>query len=82
MKKGDKIIWDSGFGYDLCIFIEEKAESVFFIDRPIQLKYTTGICKGSEGLLPKREIIPYNEENIKLMNEKYGYVLKYHKRFA
>ena len=69
MKKGDKIIWDSGFGYDIGYFIED-SEKIMYNSYKIEL--VTGVIQ-EETLRSKDEIIPYNIENRIKMTTKYKY---------
>lgn len=67
-KKGDKIIWDSHFGYEIGYFIEDSHNQMY---DSYKVDLITGICQG-EGLRPASEIKPFNEETIKEMSEKYN----------
>ena len=70
--KGDKVIWDSHFGYEIGYFIGEgNQDNTWFID------IRTGICTG-ECWLSKNEIYKYSDELIQKLTEKY----KYEKRFS
>lgn len=68
-KKGDKIIWDSFFGYELGYFIRKSDKYLY---NSYRINLVTGIVEG-ETLRSKDEIIPYNEDTIKEMIKKYGY---------
>lgn len=70
MKKGDKIIWDSGFGYELGYFIEESDHIIY---NTYKVKLDTGITNGKEQLREKQSIILYNIDNYNKMVNKYKY---------
>jgi len=60
----EKVIWDSGFGYELGYLIERKEfESV--------VELCTGITAGNKGLFYNSDIKPYSEELQKLLEIKY-----------
>lgn len=65
--KGDKIIWDSFFGYELGYFICESDKTMY---NSYKLDLKTGIVQG-EALRSKQEVKPFNEETIKEMVKKY-----------
>lgn len=73
MKKGDKIIWDSGFGYEVGFFIGEGNDKMY---NSYRINLVTGSVEG-DSLRSKDEVIPYGKEEIKLMFNKYGYIKKY-----
>jgi hypothetical protein len=68
MKTGDKIIWDSGFGYDLGYFISEDIN----IYNNIRCDMVTGVVHGVNSY-SKSEVIPYIKEKHEEMNAKYSY---------
>jgi len=70
--KGDKVIWDSYFGYDLGIF---QGEGV--TEDTYNIIMETGVVQGSN-CLPKSEIHKYSPEKLKEVSKKYGYT-KYFK---
>lgn len=72
MKEGDKIIWDSDFGYEVGYYIKE---SDFNIYNTYLVNVCTGIVTG-ECMHPKHEIIAYNPKNLAEMQNKYGYEKK------
>jgi len=72
-KKGDRIIWDSGFGYDIGHFVE--VGQVFENNYVVNLK--TGVTRGSNCSFPQSEVHHYSENLIKLLTEKYGYTKKF-----
>jgi hypothetical protein len=67
-KKGDKIIWDSHFGYEIGYFIEDSKHQMY---DSYKIDLITGIVQG-ESLRPSSEIKPYNEETFKEVCEKYN----------
>jgi hypothetical protein len=69
-KQNDKVIWNSGFGYDLGYFIG--IDNNQFNNYIISME--TGIIQGKSSL-EMQEIIPYNDENLSKMIDKYGYEL-------
>ena len=73
-KKGDKIIWDSRFGYDLGYFIGDTNH----MDGAIGIDLVTGSVGGKLFAYPS-EVISYNEETIKEIIKKYGYEKQFKK---
>lgn len=69
MKKGDKIIWDSGFGYEIGYFIEDSEKQMY---NSYKIELVTGIVQ-EETLRSKDEIILYTTENQIKMKNKYKY---------
>jgi len=69
MKKGDKIIWDSGFGYEIGYFIEDSENKMY---NSFKVELITGVVQ-EETLISKDEIIPYTKESQEQMSNKYGY---------
>ena len=74
MKKGDKIIWDSGFGYEIGYFIEDTEKQMY---NSYKIDLITGVVQ-EETLRSKDEIILYTKENQSRMKAKY----KYYKAFS
>lgn len=68
LESGDKIIWDSHFGYELGIFI---GNGIVF-ENIYQVNLTTGRFGGLASF-PQSEIHPYSEELLNLLSQKYGY---------
>lgn len=66
MKKGDKIIWDSGFGYELGTFVKERG----VMHHTSLVNLTTGIVQG-EVSHSISEILPYSREKQHELNVKY-----------
>ena len=70
--KGDRVIWDSHFGYEIGYFIGEGNQyNTWLID------IITGICVG-ECCHSKIEVHKYSDELIDKLTKKYGY----EKRFS
>ena len=71
MKKGDKVLYDSGFGYDVGEFVKNVPEDNFFLYPQVTVKLP--IVNGSlaEGLVDKSCIYPYSEELESELQEKY-----------
>jgi hypothetical protein len=69
MKKGDRIIWDSGFGYEIGYFIEDAEKQMY---NSYKIELITGIVQ-EETLISKDEIIPYTKENQNRMKVRYKY---------
>lgn len=65
-KEGDKVIWDSGFGYDFGTFIGESETQ----DYHYKVNMTTGVVRGQNTYL-KNEVIPHTHDNEMLMIKKY-----------
>lgn len=74
MKKGDRIIWDSGFGYEIGYFIEDSERKMY---NSCTIDLLTGVVQG-ESLRSKDEVLPYTKENQEKMVSKY----KYNKAFS
>lgn len=68
-KKGNKIIWDSHFGYEIGYFIEDSHNQMY---GSYKIDLTTGVVQG-ESLRPSSEVIPYDDKMINEMIKKYGY---------
>ena len=66
-KKGDRIIWDSGFGFEIGRFIEDSEHQMY---GSYKVNLITGVVQG-ESLRPSSEIKPLNEETIKEVSKKY-----------
>ena len=69
MKKGDKIIWDSHFGYEIGYFIGENDNVVY---NTYKVELITGIVTGVTSR-SKHEVIPFTDEALKQMIKKYKY---------
>lgn len=68
MEYGDKVIWDSGFGYDLGYYIR-KDDNIY---NNVRCDMVTGIAQ-REISYSKTEVIPYTEEKHEEMKKKYRY---------
>ena len=69
MKEGDKIIWDSGFGYEVGYFIEDGDKKM---SNTYVIELVTGVEKGRT-YRSKDEITIYTLENQSQMKSKYNY---------
>lgn len=67
-RPNDKIIWDSGFGYEIGYFLSENG--VMYNTYSVEI--ITGICTG-EVSNSINEIKPYSKELIKELSKRYGY---------
>jgi len=72
MKPGDKIIWDSAFGYDLGFYQSDKGVSY----ETCLVKLVTGPAQGKLSV-PKHEVLPYTTQNYKKTAAKYGYTTEF-----
>lgn len=68
MTKGDKIIWDSGFGYEIGYYIEESKYQYY----QHEVDLVTGNVQGIVAH-PMRELRVYTPESIQELTAKYGY---------
>ena len=64
--KGDKVIWDSGFDYEVVTFI---GESNCGEDYSIKCTIVNGV--EAIGSVAKYEVLQYNEQNLNKVKEKY-----------
>lgn len=69
MEAGEKIIWDSGFVYDIGYFIETN-EKFYFNNFDTKVELITGVVQG-EAYRISNEILPGTEKNLNLMYAKY-----------
>jgi len=67
-KNGDRVIWDSHFGYDIAIFVGESG-----CYERWRIKLVSGCCNGGEASACKSETHPYSKELIAELSKKYGY---------
>lgn len=72
MNNGDKIIWDSGFGYEIGHFISV-GKIGYNAKNNFKVNLVTGIATGKVEH-SNNEIIVFNEENNNKMFEKYNYI--------
>ena len=71
MKKGDRIIWDSGFGYEIGIYESDKG--VMYNTCLVQLmsgdvKHNTPVS------VPINDVHAYSKTRVALLTIKYGYI--------
>jgi hypothetical protein len=67
LQKNDKVIWDSGYGYDIGYFIGEgNSYNTYLIDMK------TGIVRG-ECSYPKNKIYKHSDQLEMELKKKYGY---------
>jgi len=66
MKEGDKIIWNSGFGYELGTYISDKG--VMYDTVLINLE--TGVAQGKLSV-PIHQIIPRSKKALEIMLREY-----------
>lgn len=76
MKNGDKIIWDSYFGYDIGYFVEESDTQ----HDAYRCDMRTGVVIGLN-TYPKSQVHPYTDEKLAEMKKKYGYTKEFSKIF-
>jgi len=69
MIKGDKIIWDSGFGWEVGFYIRDSDDTIY---NTHEVLLVTGVVNGSI-MHPRDEIKPYTKELAKEMKKKYKY---------
>ena len=65
----EKIIWDSGFGYDIGLFMGDSDEISYYT---YEIKLITGAFKNRSICVSKSEIYPYTESLFVKMVDKYG----------
>ena len=68
MEKGDFVIWDSGWGYDVGYFVQDKG--VMYHTNLLYM--VTGVSEGNLSVAP-HEIKPFDCQTINTLNRKYGY---------
>jgi len=71
MKKGQRIIFDSGFGYELGYFVGDQK-----IDNDYTINLITGKTTG-EISISKDMVKDYSKELILMLSQKYGYTLTF-----
>jgi len=76
MKKGDRIIWDSGFGYDIAIFVSSGG-----IFKTSKVEFCSGIQCGKVGCIAKKELHLYSIELVAKLTDKYGYEKSFSETF-
>jgi hypothetical protein len=70
IKSGDRIIWDSGFGYELGFFIEKVDEEKRIMNYDTRVRLYTGVIRDVT-LKPCSEIHLCTTENLSKVNNKY-----------
>ncbi len=65
---GDKVIWDSHFGYDIGYFIGEGAAYEHW-----KIELASGKFYGTETMVSKSELHHYSKDLIVKMTARYGY---------
>lgn len=77
-KKGDRVIWNSCFGYDIGYFngngYAREGESII-------MSLESGHLAGSDILLAPFEVFPYSDELVDKLTKKYGYEKRFAKTF-
>jgi hypothetical protein len=73
-KVNDRVIWDSGFGYEVGYFKGDGNYDGWL------LRLTTGIVT-KECSYPESEVKPYSDELIEEMKKRYGYEKSFSKTF-
>lgn len=72
MKEGDKIIWDSGFGYDIGEFKKiSMAHSDSFI-----IVLRSGNSRNAQILVSSNEVTAYSDQLAEELSKKYSCILK------
>lgn len=66
-KENDRIIWDSGWGYEIGYFVGEGLLMYTY-----QVDMVTGVVQGLVAH-PISEIKPYSKELVEELTKKYGY---------
>jgi hypothetical protein len=69
MNKGDKIIWDSKFGWEVGYFLSDSHDVMY---NTLEVNLVTGVVDGSI-MHSRDEIKPYTKELAKEMKKKYKY---------
>lgn len=68
MEKGNKVIWDSGFGYDIGYYVKTEKN----VDK---ILLATGVYSGMPLVFPSFEISDYSKELHETLAAKYGHYL-------
>lgn len=68
MKEGDRIIWDSSFGYDIGVFV---SDAISYGN--VTIETYSGITAGSEISVRKSCVYDYSDELRDKMAQKYGH---------
>ncbi len=78
MKKGDRIIWNSGFGYEIGYFVEFLENKTLDYDCKVEL--ITGVVQGVT-MKNFNEIEQYTDKRQSHLKSKYGYDKAFSKCF-
>lgn len=73
METGDKIIWHSGFGYDIGYYVGESDDIMY---NSYEIELVSGIILGKT-LRDKDQVVPYTASTMTEMVEEYGYEKKF-----
>lgn len=71
--KGDKIIWNSGYGYDVGVYVRELKEKEMIFSEGAVVELKTGTIHGTLWV-NLNELISYNKNNHNKMVKRYGYI--------
>jgi hypothetical protein len=77
-KKGDRVIWNSCFGYDIGYF---DRNGFAYDSESIALTLQTGSFAGSDILVAPFEVFPYSDELVDQLTKKYGYEKRFSETF-
>jgi hypothetical protein len=73
LTEGDRIIWDSGFGYEIGYFIEDSDHVMYHSYR---VNLISGLIIG-KSLRNKDEVYKYTDVQVEKLYEKYGYIKEF-----
>jgi len=65
MKTGDKFIWDSGYGFEVCLYVEPAAPEECVV------RFQTGDHNGKLGLVSVNELTEYSKNAELKFKKKY-----------
>ncbi len=68
MKAGDKILWNSGYGYDIGYYKDDKG----LLNTTCLIHLNSGPKQG-DLIVKKQEVILYSDENKSRLKKLYGY---------
>lgn len=74
-KKGDRVIWNSCFGYEIGFF--EQADH----DESIILTLSTGSLVGADIKVAPFEVFPYSNDLVDQLTKRYGYEKRFSETF-
>lgn len=69
MKKGDRIIFDSGSGYEIGCFVKRHLDE----SPQVVIEFKSGTVRDKIGVVWSSEVKPYSKELVKELTAKYGY---------